>query len=216
MSFGVVWERNEMENTFVTIKENEYTAEIVEKRSKFIAKVIKVQSEDDVANELKKIRKEHRDARHNVFAYRLMNVGERMSDDGEPSGTAGAPILEILRGENLQNVLVVVTRYFGGILLGTGGLVRAYGTAAKNAVTSAEKVVMKLCNEYEVKTDYNYLNILTHYFKKQAITVRDTNFTDNISFRIIVETVQAEQILKDIEEKTARTATVELIETYYQ
>ena len=205
-----------MENTFVTIKEKEYSAEIVEKRSKFIAKVIKVQSEDDVANELKKIRKEHRDARHNVFAYRLMNSGERMSDDGEPSGTAGAPILEILRGENLQNVLVVVTRYFGGILLGTGGLVRAYGTAAKNAVMSAEKVVMKLCNEYEVKTDYNYLNILTHYFKKQAITVRDTNFTDNISFRIIVETVLAEQILKDIEEKTARTATVDLIETYYQ
>ena len=100
MSFGVVWERNKMENTFVTIKEKEYTAEIVEKRSKFIAKVIKVQSEDDVTNELKKIRKEHRDARHNVFAYRLMNVGERMSDDGEPSGTAGAPILEILRGEN--------------------------------------------------------------------------------------------------------------------
>lgn len=205
-----------MENTFVTIKEKEYSAEIVEKRSKFIAKVIKVQSEDDVANELKKIKKEHRDARHNVFAYRLMNSGERMSDDGEPSGTAGAPILEILRGENLQNVLVVVTRYFGGILLGTGGLVRAYGTAAKNAVMSAEKVVMKLCNEYEVKTDYNYLNILTHYFKKQAITVRDTNFTDNISFRIIVETVLAEQILKDIEEKTARTATVDLIETYYQ
>ncbi|MBQ6860302.1 MAG: YigZ family protein [Clostridia bacterium] len=205
-----------MENTFVTIKEKEYSAEIVEKRSKFIAKVIKVQSEDDVANELKKIKKEHRDARHNVFAYRLMNSGERMSDDGEPSGTAGAPILEILRGENLQNVLVVVTRYFGGILLGTGGLVRAYGTAAKNAVMSAEKVVMKLCNEYEVKTDYNYLNILTHYFKKQAITVRDTNFTDNISFRIIVETVLAEQILKDIEEKTARTATIDLIETYYQ
>ena len=205
-----------MENTFVTIKEKEYSAEIVEKRSKFIAKVIKVQSEEDVTNELKKIRKEHRDARHNVFAYRLMNNGERMSDDGEPSGTAGAPILEILRGENLQNVLVVVTRYFGGILLGTGGLVRAYGTAAKNAVMSAEKVVMKLCNEYEVKTDYNYLNILTHYFKKQAITVRDTNFTDNISFRIIVETVLAEQILKDIEEKTARTATVDLIETYYQ
>lgn len=205
-----------MENTFVTIKEKEYSAEIVEKRSKFIAKVIKVQSEEDVTNELKKIRKEHRDARHNVFAYRLMNNGERMSDDGEPSGTAGAPILEILRGENLQNVLVVVTRYFGGILLGTGGLVRAYSTVAKNAVASVEKVVMKLCNEYEVKTDYNYLNILTHYFKKQAITVRDTNFTDNISFRIIVETVLAEQILKDIEEKTARTATVDLIETYYQ
>lgn len=205
-----------MENTFITIKESEYSAEIVEKRSKFIAKIIKVKSEEEATNELKKIRKEHRDARHNVFAYRILNVGERMSDDGEPSGTAGAPILELLRGENLQNVLVVVTRYFGGILLGTGGLVRAYSSAAKDAITAAEKITMKLCNEYKIDTNYNYLNILTHYFKKQSIIVRETNFTDNITFVITVEADRAEQILKEIEEKTARTATITLNETYYQ
>lgn len=215
MSFVPI-ERDIMGNTFITIKEKEYCAEIVEKRSKFIAKVIKVQSEEEATNELKKIRKEHRDARHNVFAYRIMNVGERMSDDGEPSGTAGAPILELLRGENLQNVMVVVTRYFGGILLGTGGLVRAYSSAAKDAVTAAEKVTMKLCNEYKIDTNYNYLNILNHYFKKQSILVRDTEFSDNIIFTITVEADRAEQVLKDIEEKTARTATVTLKETYYQ
>ncbi len=205
-----------MENTFITIKEKEYSAEIVEKRSKFIAKVIKVKSEEEATNELKKIRKEHRDARHNVFAYRIMNVGERMSDDGEPSGTAGAPILDILRAENLQNVLVVVTRYFGGILLGTGGLVRAYSAAAKEAVATSEKVVMKLCNEYMVKTDYNYLNILNHYFNKQSIIVRDTDFSDNIRFKIVVESARAEAVLREIEEKTARTVRIEQTGTYYQ
>lgn len=205
-----------MENTFVTIKEKEYSAEIIEKRSKFIAKVIRVQSEEEATNELKKIRKEHRDARHNVFAYRILSVGERMSDDGEPSGTAGAPLLEILRGEDLQNVLVVVTRYFGGILLGTGGLVRAYSLAAKNAIITAEKIRMKLCNEYKIDTNYNYLNILTHYFKKQSIKVRETNFSDNITFVITVEADMAEQVLKEIEEKTARTAKITLNETYYQ
>ena len=126
-----------MLDTFFTIRENEYKAEIVEKKSKFIAVLCKVNSEKEALEKLEQIRKEHRNARHNVFAYRIPNVNERYSDDGEPSGTAGVPILDILRGEKLENVLVVVTRYFGGILLGTGGLVKAYSTVAKNAIASA-------------------------------------------------------------------------------
>ena len=130
-----------MEKTFLTIKQKEYTAEIVEKKSKFIAKIVKVSSEEEALEELKNIKKEHRDARHNVFAYRIANASERFSDDGEPSGTAGVPILDILRGEKLQNVLVVVTRYFGGILLGTGGLVKAYSSATKDAIALAEMAI---------------------------------------------------------------------------
>ena len=204
-----------MENTFLTIKEKEYSAELVEKKSKFIAKIVKVTSEEDAMNVLKSIKKEHRDARHNVFAYRIANGSERFSDDGEPSGTAGVPILDILRGEKLQNVLVVVTRYFGGILLGTGGLVKAYSGATKDAIAQAEKVEMKLCNEYSVEIDYNYHNILLHYFKEDLIIVRDTEYTNNICLKIVVESDRGESVIARIIEKTDRTANIKLETTYY-
>ena len=205
-----------MLDTFFTIKENEYSAEIVEKKSKFIAVLAKVNSEKEALEKLEKIKKEHRNARHNVFAYRIPNVNERYSDDGEPNGTAGVPILDILRGEKLHNVLLVVTRYFGGILLGTGGLVKAYSTVAKNAIVSAERVEMKLCNEYEIAVDYNYYNILSHYLKEQSIIVRDTSFSDKVRLSIIVEAVKAQGNLDIIIEKTDRTAEIILKETYYQ
>lgn len=204
-----------MDNTFLTIKEKEYSAEIVEKKSKFIAKIVKVTSEEDAMNVLKSIKKEHRDARHNVFAYRIANGSERFSDDGEPSGTAGVPILDILRGEKLQNVLVVVTRYFGGILLGTGGLVKAYSGATKDAIAKAEKVEMKLCNEYSIEIDYNYHNILLHYFKEDLIIVRDTEYTNNICLKIVVESNRGDAVIAKIIEKTDRTANVKLETTYY-
>ena len=204
-----------MENTFLTIKEKEYSAELVEKKSKFIAKIVKVTSEEDAMNVLKSIKKEHRDARHNVFAYRIANGSERFSDDGEPSGTAGVPILDILRGEKLQNVLVVVTRYFGGILLGTGGLVKAYSGATKDAIAQAEKVEMKLCNEYSVEIDYNYHNILLHYFKEDLIIVRDTEYTNNICLKIVVESNRGDAVIAKIIEKSDRTANVNLETTYY-
>ena len=204
-----------MENTFLTIKEKEYSAELVEKKSKFIAKIVKVASEEEAMSVLKSIKKEHRDARHNVFAYRIANASERFSDDGEPSGTAGVPILDILRGEKLQNVLVVVTRYFGGILLGTGGLVKAYSGATKDAIAKAEKVEMKLCNEYSVEIDYNYHNILLHYFKEDLIIVRDTEYTNNICLSIVVESNRGEAVMARIIEKTDRTAIIKLKATYY-
>ena len=204
-----------MENTFLTIKEKEYSVEIVEKKSKFIAKIVKVTSEDEAMEVLKSVKKEHRDARHNVFAYRIVNSSERFSDDGEPSGTAGVPILDILRGEKLQNIVVIVTRYFGGILLGTGGLVKAYSSAVKNAIARAEKVEMKLCNEYSIEVDYSYHNILLHYFKEDSIIVRDTKYTDNICLDIVVEQNLGDAVVAKITEKTDRTAKIELKATYY-
>ena len=105
-----------VQKSFYTIKENG-TNELVEKKSRFIANLFYVQSEEEATQKIEEVKKANRDARHNVFAYRLENGLEKYSDDGEPSGTAGVPILDILRGEKLVNVLIVVTRYFGGILL---------------------------------------------------------------------------------------------------
>jgi len=116
---------------------NNAEAEIVEKRSKFIANIYYVKSLEEVEEKLKDIKKKYFDSRHNCYAYRIEDedtIIERASDDGEPSGTAGAPILNILNKMELMNVLVIVTRYFGGILLGTGGLVKAYSQATKMAI----------------------------------------------------------------------------------
>ena len=113
---------------FVTIKDN-VQFELVEKKSRFIANLFYVESTQEAENIIKDIRKKYYDAKHNCIAYRIIDNGrivEKASDDGEPSGTAGAPMLNILQKNNLANVLIIVTRYFGGILLGTGGLVRAY------------------------------------------------------------------------------------------
>lgn len=113
---------------FVTIKDN-VQLELVEKKSRFIANLFYVESTQEAENVIKEIRKKYYDAKHNCIAYRIIEnerIEERANDDGEPSGTAGAPMLNILQKNNLANILIIVTRYFGGILLGTGGLVRAY------------------------------------------------------------------------------------------
>lgn len=123
---------------------NNAEAEIVEKRSKFIANIYYVKSLEEVEEKLKDIKKKYFDSRHNCYAYRIEDedtIIERASDDGEPSGTAGAPILNILNKMELMNVLVIVTRYFGGILLGTGGLVKAYSQATKMAIENAKFAV---------------------------------------------------------------------------
>ena len=131
-----------MVENFKTIKFNN-CEEIVEKKSRFIANLIYVESEDEALNKIKEIKKKHYDARHNCFAYRVLDgesIVQRSSDDGEPSGTAGDPMLNILEKNNIVNVLVVVTRYFGGILLGTGGLVKAYSDATLKILDTNEFV----------------------------------------------------------------------------
>lgn len=204
-----------MINEFFTVENKIVEREIIEKKSRFIAKVVRVNSEEEAAQKLAEIKKEHRDARHNVFAYRIANGNERFSDDGEPSGTAGVPILNILRGEKLENILVVVTRYFGGILLGTGGLVRAYSLAAKEAILASEKIEMKLCSEYEILIDYNYYDILNHYINKKKIVVKNTDYNEKITITVIVEKSEEESFLKEITELTDRNITHKVIDTYY-
>ena len=139
-------------DNFITISNN-IENEITVKKSKFICNLIKIETQQEAEEQIKIIKKKYYDARHNCVAYRVQEndgIFEKASDDGEPSGTAGGPMLNILQKNNLCNVLVVVTRYFGGILLGTGGLVRAYSESTLNAIDLADKIEKCIGLEFQV------------------------------------------------------------------
>ena len=151
-------------------------AEIVEKRSKFIGNLYYVETEEQAENKLKEIKKKYNDARHNCFAYRVYDkntVIERASDDGEPSGTAGAPMLNLLSKSDLVNCIIIVTRYFGGILLGTGGLVRAYTESAKQTLNKAQIIEIEPGKEVQVQLPYDKLGEFQIYCKKNNISIQN-------------------------------------------
>ncbi len=156
-------------------------AEITEKKSKFICHAYHVESVDEAEEILRNLRKEYHDARHNCFAYRVIKDDvSRASDDGEPSGTAGMPMLNILNGRNLSNILVVVTRYFGGILLGTGGLVRAYSLATTLALDSASIVTQTCGLEARFFIDYRDLEELKYILKNRGIVITRMDYGEKI------------------------------------
>ena len=157
---------------FKTIKINA-VAEIEEKRSRFIGSAFYVENEEEAEKIIKDTKKKYYDARHNCFAYIINNgsVAKRFSDDGEPSGTAGFPILNVLEKNELYNVLVIVTRYFGGILLGAGGLVRAYTEAAVKAIEKAEIVEQENGFELEIWISYQDMEKMKYYCDKNNIKI---------------------------------------------
>ncbi len=172
-----------MEFKFKTIKEN-VTAQIVEKKSKFIANMFYIESMEEADRIIKETKKKYHDARHNCFAY-ILETGEenllvKYNDDGEPSGTAGSPMLNIIANEGLSNVLVIVTRYFGGILLGTGGLVRAYSEATKEALKLAEVVEKSIGYVVEIEIEYNDLDKIKYYIKQKNMKIIDSKYTENV------------------------------------
>lgn len=174
---------------FITIKEQK-TAEIIEKKSKFIANVFYISNIQEAEKILEETRKKYYDARHNCYAYRVIEkeqIIERGSDDGEPSGTAGSPILTILQKNNICNVLVIVTRYFGGILLGTGGLVRAYSESTIKALEIAENIQMIKGYDKYLEIEYKDLEILKYYCKKMNIRIIETKYSENISLIIEIQ-----------------------------
>lgn len=188
---------------FVTIKED-VTAEIVEKKSKFIANVFYVQSKEEAENKIKEMKKKYFDARHNCSSYRVMEEGkiiEKASDDGEPSGTAGGPMLNILQKNNLCNIVVIVTRYFGGILLGTGGLVRAYSEALTKALDIAEKIEFTEGKEFQIKVDYSNLEGLKYYSKMNNINIVKTEYLNEIICNIEIKNEDISKFLEDIEKR---------------
>lgn len=190
-------------NNFISIKKNVET-EIIVKKSKFICNLIRVESQKEAEESIKKIKKKYYDARYNCVSYRVIEdeqIVEKSSDDGEPSGTAGGPMLNILQKNNLCNVLVIVTRYFGGILLGTGGLVRAYSDATFEAINFAEKIEECIGLEAEVELDYNNLETFKYYCKKNDIYIKDYEYSEKIICKIQLEECNKERLIDDFNTK---------------
>lgn len=202
---------------FITILKDEI-AEIVEKKSRFIANICYAESIEDAEEKIKSIKKKYYDAKHNCVAYRVTENGqivEKSSDDGEPSGTAGGPMLNILQKSNLCNVVVIVTRYFGGILLGTGGLVRAYSDATQKAIEKCIKVYKVEGIEIEVKIDYANLDIFKYYCKNNEINITKIDYAEDIILKIEMEKNRKNIFLKDIATKTLKIKEYQLLQERY-
>ena len=183
---------------FKTINQN-ISAEIVEKKSKFIANVFYVETVEEAEEKVKEIKKKYFDARHNCFAYSVFTkdgIVNRFSDDGEPSGTAGGPMLNILNGKELTNIVVIVTRYFGGILLGTGGLIRAYTGATQEALGKLEDVYKDLGLEAKLVTTYPELEKLKYYLKQNQIEITNTEYNETVEVYVDITEEKYNNILK--------------------
>ena len=175
------------------------TAEFTERKSLFIGSAIPVAAESEALEFINSVRKKYADATHNVYAYILReNNACRFSDDGEPHGTAGMPVLEVLRKEGVTDAAVVVTRYFGGILLGTGGLVRAYTAAAKLAIQAAGRAEWAKCARFSVTSDYSDHQKLSYYFRKNGVDVKDTVFSDFVVNECVADIGRLPSVTEDI------------------
>lgn len=200
---------------FKTIQKH-ISGEITEKKSKFIADVYCVDDVKQVEQNIKEIKKKYYDAKHHCYAYKInteSQVIEKCSDDGEPSGTAGAPILNIINKNNLSNILIVVTRYFGGILLGTGGLVKAYTEATQEALKNADYIQKVQGYEFEIKLDYPELEIFKYYCKNNEINIKNMNYIENVELIIEMEENRKKVFLEDIESKKLKIKEIQEIRT---
>lgn len=173
---------------------------ITEKKSVFIGAVASVHSEEEALDFIAKKKKEHYDARHNCFAYVIGDKDEliRSSDDGEPSGTAGRPMLDVILGAHLHNVVVVVTRYFGGVLLGTGGLVRAYSQATQEGISACTLVQRYYGKGLLVSMDYTFLGKIQYILKEWDIFVADTVYDADVKILAYVESEKTAALEKEI------------------
>lgn len=185
--------------------------EIVEKKSRFIANIFPIETEEDALEKIAQIKKKHYDARHNCFAYVIgdKNETERCSDDGEPSGTAGRPMLEVLTSAGVHNAVAIVTRYFGGTLLGTGGLVRAYTGAMKAGLQAC--VIMEQHRGYRIQiiTDYNDMGKIQYLARTMELTELDTVYSDGVEMYLLVPEDAADRFEADVVEKTAGKARID-------
>ena len=191
--------------------------EIIEKKSRFIATTRLVKTEEDAAAFIEEMRKKYWDATHNCFAYVIGERREivRCSDDGEPSGTAGRPMLDVLLGEELYDTAVVVTRYFGGTLLGTGGLVRAYSKAVQEGLACSRVITKYHGVLAEVDTDYNGVGKLQYLFAQREIPVMDSQYTEAVKMQILIPKGKEEEIKKAVTEATSARAQVKKVRELY-
>jgi len=196
---------------FLTIKDKIFRHEFVVEKSRFISFACQVSTVGQANFFIESISKQHYDATHNCYAY-LTDDGQKFSDDGEPQGTAGMPILNAIKGKQLHNVAVVVTRYFGGIKLGAGGLVRAYGKAASNVLEEAEKVQFLQCDLFKVKCDYSYVSsVESTAFAFGKIAERE--YYADVTYKIIVPVSKSNDFEKKLIDVTQGRVNAQKIAT---
>ncbi|WP_414628109.1 YigZ family protein [Natranaerobius thermophilus] len=191
--------------SYNTVKSNS-EVELYIKKSRFISYVAPVDSEEKAQEFVNTIKEQHSDATHNVYAYRvgLKSDIKRQSDDGEPSGTAGKPVLDVIENQNLKNLAIVVTRYFGGIKLGAGGLVRAYSNSAKEGVEQAGIVTRSLHSELKIEVDYSQLGkIQNEIGERTNWLLRNTEFMEKVSLMVAVPENQVQEFTNFVENMTA-------------
>ena len=184
--------------------------ELTEKKSRFIATTRPAETEEEAAAFVEEMKKKYWDARHNCYAYVIGDRGQtaRCSDDGEPAQTAGRPILDVLLGAGVRNACVVVTRYFGGVLLGTGGLVRAYSGAAQEGLKASIVVEKCLGRKLLITTDYNGIGKLQYIAGQMGIAIQDTQYTDQVTATLVVPADQVSSLEKQVTEKTSGRAQI--------
>ena len=195
---------------YTTVQKEAHCEQVIEK-SRFIAHIYPVQSREEAESILGGLRAQYRDASHNVPA---MVIGEKMqlqwaSDDGEPSGTSGAPMLQLLVKEGITNVLLVVTRYFGGIKLGTGGLVRAYSSSARMALDAAGRHDVKIMRELDVSLPYSLLDRLTFMSSRLPFSISNTAYADRVTVTIVYGPEDEKEILKALSDLTGSAVAAE-------
>ncbi len=189
---------------------------IIEKKSKFIASVFPVNNEAQAIELLNSVKSKYPDARHHVYAYIIdENNIFRYSDDGEPSGTAGMPVLDTIRKEGIVDVLVVVTRYFGGTLLGTGGLVHAYGASASSGLAASEIITRTLCDIVEIKCEYTMSGKIQHKISTENYILEDTIYDDYVTFMVCSKISETEKFINDITDITNGKAQCKVINNKY-
>ena len=178
--------------------------EIVEKKSRFIAHVQAVDSVEEAQEFIEAVKKKYWDARHNCSAFSVgeMNPLTRCSDDGEPGGTAGKPILEVIQGSGIRNIVIVVTRYFGGTLLGTGGLVRAYTEAAKAGIENAVIIEKIPATRMKLFTEYTDLGKIQYILAQNQVTVENTEYTDKVEIRALFPEKEKKALCRALTEGT--------------
>ena len=191
--------------------------EIIEKKSRFIATVRLVETEEEALAFIEEMKKKYWNATHNCFAYVIGERREcvRCSDDGEPSGTAGKPMLEVLMGEELHDTVVVVTRYFGGTLLGPGGLVRAYQGATKAGLNASTIIEKCYGRKWKIGTDYTGLGKIQYILGQRGLSVLDTNYTEKVELTVLIPVEAEESVRSEIIEGTNGQAEIEAGEACY-
>ncbi|MFD1418381.1 YigZ family protein [Companilactobacillus keshanensis] len=188
------------------------------KKSRFIAHLAQTNSEDEAKEFIHKIREQENSATHNCTAFIVLeNVQiERMSDDGEPSGTAGSPILNVLQQNDLQNVTAVVTRYFGGIKLGAGGLIRAYSSTTADAIKEIGLVENRIQQGYLLSIPYNLYDKFENYSKNEKITLEDKNFSTDVKCNVFLDLTEQDTLIQDIKDQFQNQITFEKTDTEFK